>query len=48
MVLSNILHSGFTLTDVENNIKLNDLTKGRQESVTNQLRRSGFGKNDLK
>jgi hypothetical protein len=47
MILHNILNTNYNLSAIENNIKLNDVTKGRDQKVLNELRRTGFGRSNF-
>jgi hypothetical protein len=47
MILFNILNSNYSLTKVENNLKLENVIMGREQEITNDLRRAGFGKGNM-
>ncbi len=48
MILSNILNSTHTLTDMENNAKHENIMMGRDNGITNDLRRAGFARSNSK
>jgi hypothetical protein len=47
MILYKILNSKYNLSDVENNVKLENMMMGREQKVVNTLRRSIYLKSRL-